>query len=180
MKNRSALSKSILSILPMICFSGCSWFGQPIAQQPPQAVAAVPKRDVVRDIRNEAKKAGNLLVIEPVANPAVADLLRRAELADEKGNHAASDELGKQAELIDGSNPVVLQFRAESLLRAGATGAAELKATQSYQASAQLGPLCVRNWLTIAETRSIKKNLAGEKQARAKAADCPVKPVERL
>ncbi len=179
MKNRSQLRLSATFCVPMLLLAGCSWFSQPIAQ-PPKPIAPVPKQDLIKEIRNEAKKAGDMLVIEPVANPAVADLLRRAEAADEVGNHKVSDELSKQAELIDGANPVVLQFRAESLLRAGATGAAELKAMQSYKASAQLGPLCVRNWLTIAQTRLAKKNLAGEKEARMNAADCPVKPVERL
>jgi hypothetical protein len=171
--------KKLACVALISLLSGCDWFAKPAPPSPPKAPPQ-PARDVVKEIRAEAAKAGALLVIEPVANPAVASLLAQAEKADEVGNHAAAAELSKQAWVIDASNPVVLQFRAEVFLRAGSMYTAETYAKKSYAGSAQLGPLCVRNWLVLAEVARAKSDATAEQEARNKAADCPAKPIQRL
>jgi hypothetical protein len=168
----------LTSLLVIAFVAGCGLFGTP--PPPPTPPPPVAKRDLVKEIRAAAAKAGDLLVIEPIANPAVAALLQKVETAESKGDYAAADKLSQQAEQIDGSNPVVAQLRAEQFLRKGSFSLAESLAKKSYQASAQLGPLCVRNWLTIAEVCALRKDALGEQQARQKAIDCPVKAQQRL
>jgi hypothetical protein len=119
-------------------------------------------------------------VIEPVQNPAVTVLLAKIETADAAGNHHVARAMTGEAEQIEPENPVVIQFKAESQLRADSFAMAEVLAQKSFERSAQVGPLCVRNWLTIAEARAARMNPEGEAQARLRAKECPLKAVERL
>ena len=155
----------------------CSFFE---AAPEPVAVVVAPKRDLVAEIRQEAAKAGDVLVIEPVQNPAVTILLQKIQEADAAGAHAQAHALTLEAEQIEPSNPVVIQFKAEAQLHTDGFAMAEVLAQKSFDASAQTGPLCVRNWLTIAEARLARQNAEGAAQARARAKECPFKAVERL
>ncbi len=162
-----------------LTLGACSYFAEPLAPEP-EPVAVVPKRDLVAEIRKEAAKAGDVLVIEPVQNPAVTILLQRIQAADAAGAHVQAHALTLEAEQIEPSNPVVIQFKAESQLHTDGFAMAEVLAQKSFDASAQTGPLCVRNWLTIAEARQARLNADGAALARARAKECPFKAVERL
>jgi hypothetical protein len=170
-------------VVMLLCLSatalpGCHWFASPA---PPVVVApAQPKRDLVAEIRVEAAKAGDVLKIEPVQNPRVTVLLQQIELADARGEHRSAKSMTIEAETIEPNNPVVVQFKAESQLRQDSFAMAEVLAQKSYDNSAQVGPLCVRNWLTIAHARAARANIEGEKMARSKALECPLKAVQRL
>lgn len=172
--------KHAFSILALtLTLSACSYFAEPLLPVP-EPIAVVPKRDVVAEIRKEAAKAGDVLVIEPVQNPAVTILLQRIQSADAAGEHTQAQALTLEAELIEPSNPVVIQFKAEAQLHRDGFAMAEVLAQKSFDASAQIGPLCVRNWLTIAEARLARENAEGAALARARARECPMKAVERL
>jgi hypothetical protein len=167
------------ALLGAVCLlNACSLFAPPPA--PPAPAVVAPLRDVVAEIRTEAAKAGDVLIIEPVQNPAVTVLLGKIQQADAQGEHGKARAMTVQAEQIEPENPVVIQFKAEMQLRAQGFAMAEVLAQKSYDASAQTGPLCVRNWLTIAEARSARENLTGAQQARVRAKDCPLKAVQRL
>ncbi len=161
-----------------LTLSACSIFEA--APEPPAPIPVAPKRDLVAEIRKEAAKAGDVLVIEPVQNPAVTILLKRIQDADAAGAYAQSHALTLEAEQIEPSNPVVIQFKAESQLHTDGFAMAEVLAQKSFDASAQTGPLCVRNWLTIAEARQARLDADGAALARARAKECPYKAVERL
>ncbi len=165
------------SFFVCLSFAACSLFE---AQPEPVAVVVAPKRDLVAEIRQQAAKAGDVLVIEPVQNPAVTILLEKIQRADAAGQHAQARAMTLEAELIEPTNPVVIQFKAESQLNSNGYAMAEVLAQKSFDASAQTGPLCVRNWLTIAEARLARANLEGAAQAKARAQECPQKAVQRL
>ena len=161
-----------------LTLGACSFFAEP--PPVPEPVVVVPKRNLIAEIRMEAAKAGDVLVIEPVQNPAVTVLLHRIQEADAAGAHAQAQALTLEAEQIEPSNPVVIQFKAEAQLQKDGFAMAEVLAQKSFDASAQIGPLCVRNWLTIAEARLARENAEGAALARARAKECPFKAVERL
>ncbi len=170
--------KHAFSVLVLtLTLGACSFFAEPPVPEP---VVVVPKRDLVAEIRMEAAKAGDVLVIEPVQNPAVTVLLHRIQEADAAGAHAQAQALTLEAEQIEPNNPVVIQFKAEVQLHTSGFAMAEVLAQKSFDASAQTGPLCVRNWLTIAEARLARENAEGAALARARAKECPFKAVERL
>lgn len=155
-----------------------SFFEAPPPPAPPPA--PVIARDRVAEIRAQAAKSGDVLTIDAVQNPAVIALFARIEAADASGDHFLARKLTVEARTIDPENPTVLQYTAEALLQAESYLEAQTLAQRSFNASAQLGPLCVRNWLTIAEANQAQGNLEGEAEARTRAAACPVKPVQRL
>ena len=165
------------ALVVTLTLAACSFFE---AAPEPVPVVVAPKRDLVAEIRMEAAKAGDVLVIEPVQNPAVTILLQRIQQADAAGAHAQAHALTLEAEQIEPTNPVVIQFKAEAQLHTDGFAMAEVLAQKSFDASAQTGPLCVRNWLTIAEARLARQNAEGAAQARARAKECPFKAVERL
>lgn len=169
----------VFTLLLVLSLSACSWFEtakpEPVVVEPPK-----PKRNVVAEIRAEAAKAGEILVIMPVQSPAVSVLLDKAMQADERGNFKIARQLILEAEEIEPSNPLVVQFKAESQLRFESFAMAEILAQKSFDGSAQTGPLCMRNWLTIAEARAARADLEGEAAARARALECPHKQEKRL
>lgn len=169
----------VLTLLVLGTLGACSWFEtakpEPVVVEPPK-----PKRNIVAEIRAEAAKAGEILVIMPVQSPAVTVLLNKALQADESGNYKIARQLILEAEEIEPTNPVVVQFKAESQLRFESFAMAEILAQKSFDRSAQTGPLCMRNWLTIAEARAARADVDGEAAARARALDCPHKQEKRL
>ena len=173
------MSFRVVTLLLVCVLSACSWFNSPKAEVV-VAVPPPPKRNIVAEIRAEAAKAGEILVIMPVQSPAVTVLLNKALLADEKGDYKIARQLILEAEAIEPTNPLVVQFKAESQLRFESFAMAEILAQKSFDRSAQTGPLCVRNWLTIAEARAARTDPAGEATARTRALECPHKQKERL
>jgi hypothetical protein len=167
-----------LFLFVALALGACSFFGpKPVrAPKPPP----LPPRDVVKEIRLAAEKAGDVLLIQPVQNPRITVILGDVVAAEAVGNFKKSQRLLAEAQSIEGNNPLVVQFQAEIWLREKDYLKAETTAQKSFDSSAQTGPLCVRNWLTIAESRLGRKDLAGEANARTRAADCPHRAIERL
>ncbi len=170
------LFRHILALLTLTAVSGCAWF----TQAEPVPVVIKPPRDWVGEIRAEANKAGSAFDIKLIQSPAIDALLQRVDLLEQQKDYARANELLRQAQTIEPNNPLVLQHRAEAQLRSTSFDSAEALALQSFQQSAQLGPLCVRNWLTIAAARAERKNTVGEQEAREFAKKCDVPPVQRL
>ena len=172
------LSKHGAALFAVCLLSSCAWFSQAPPPAPPAPV--VPKRDVIAEIRQAASLAGSNLDIQLIQSPAIQALLKRAELLQSQGAHDSAERLLLQAQEIEARNPLVLQFRAEAQLRRESVRMAEALAQQSFENSAQLGTLCMRNWLTIREARLALDDLVGAEAAQSRAKSCDVPPVERL
>jgi hypothetical protein len=161
-----------------LAVASCAWFEpQPV---PPPPAPPLPQRDVVQEIRSQAALAGDVLQIQPVQNPRVTVLLSDILDAEAKVDFKKAKRLLAEALSIEGNNPLAVQLKAESLLREKAFDGALLWAQKSFDSSAQTGPLCVRNWLTMAEVHLARKDVAAEAAARARAAQCPHRAIERL
>ena len=162
-----------------LALASCAWFesSTPTVKAPEPVQ---PVRDAILEIRAAAAKTGDVLTIVPVQNPAVTLIFEKIEAADRAGDHFKARELTVEARIIEPENPLVLQYAAEGLYRNESYLEAEMMARKSFEQSAQLGPLCVRNWLLIAEVKRAQRQLTEEDEARAQAEKCPVKPLQRL
>jgi hypothetical protein len=169
----------LLIVFAVSLLPGCAWFEEPIAAPVPKEVV-VPKRDVIAEIRAEAAKAGDVLTIVPVQNPSITTIFEKIEAADRRGEHFEARELTVEARIIEPENPLVLQYTAEAMFRNENYLEAEMMARKSFEQSAQLGPLCVRNWLLIAEIKLLQRKPDDEAAARKSAGSCPLKPLQRL
>ena len=111
-------------------------------------------------------------------NPAIAVLLSGARVDLAGGAVSRAQEHVETALQMEPDNPRVLQELAElHLHQQNFARAAEL-ARQSYARSSQLGELCARSWLTLAEVQIAAglDNTAEREQALA----CGIKPLPRL
>jgi hypothetical protein len=160
-----------------LCLSGCGFWQKPEVAAP---APVAPKRDVIAEIRKAAANAGDVLNIVPIQSPAITALFDKIEAADALKDHVTARELTVEARTLDPENPLVLQYTAEALFRNDAYNEAEAFARKSFEHSAQLGPLCVRNWLLIAAIRSVQKNETEAQTFKAEAERCIVKPQQRL
>lgn len=171
--------RKLLIIGSALVIGACSWFESPAPiSKAPEPV--MPVRDPIQEIRAAAAKTGDVLTITPVQNPAVSLIFEKIEAADLAGDHFKARELTVEARIIEPENPLVLQYTAEALYRNENYLEAEMMARKSFEQSAQLGPLCVRNWLLIAEVKLAQRQVSDEVDARAMAEKCPVKPLQRL
>jgi len=172
-------TRKFLLLALSLSVASCAWFDKPApVVRAPEPVQ--PVRDPILEIRRAAAKTGDVLTIVPVQNPSVTLIFEKIEAADRAGEHFRARELTVEARIIEPENPLVLQYGAEALFRNENYLEAEMMARKSFEQSAQLGPLCVRNWLLIAEVKLAQRQVSEEVQARAQAEKCPVKPLQRL
>lgn len=168
----------LLTALLCLPIGACQWLQPAEAPPPVVQVPPPPPRDVLAELRAAAAQLQSTVEIVPVENPAIAVLISgaRADLA--AGNPEAAQRQLDIAVHMEPDNPRVLQELAELHLQEQRyTQAAEL-AKRSYARSSQLGELCARSWLTLAEVSLAFgfDPFAERQQAQA----CGIKPLPRL
>ena len=164
-------SAGLLALLLVACASP--------APKPAPAPAA-PARDWVAEIRAQSAALDTAVVVEPLADPAVDDLKRRAQAAEAAGDLAAARSDYEQVVALHPDDPVAWQALAELSLQAGDWKAAARDAQRSFDLGPRSGPLCLRNWLTIRAARVETGDTFNVPSAEAQAAACAVKPIIRL
>jgi tetratricopeptide (TPR) repeat protein len=169
----------LLVAVLLLLLSACQWW-RPEAVAVPVVVAAPPAapRDVLAELRAAAAQVLTIVEIVPVENPAIAVLLSGARMdLDADRTEQAQAQLQVALEM-EPENPRVLQEMAELQLYLQRYAQASALAKQSFARSSQLGELCARSWLTLAEV-SLASGLdpfAERQQAQA----CGIKPLPRL
>lgn len=176
----SAPLRSLLLLLSCLWLGGCQlWPTTPAAApEAPPALPPEPVRDVIAEIRAQAAQLVSSVEIVPVENPAISVLLDAARQDLASGDLAAAQRQIEIALELEPDNPRVLQELAELHLQGGHHPQAAELAQRSYARSAQLGELCARNWLTLAE---VKRAAGEDAQVQIEQAlACGVQPVPRL
>lgn len=145
-------------------------------------LAADPPREEGSLARMEADAALDigLIQVQPLSGPEVDQLLASAALADQQGDAEQAQRLIDEALELAPGNPVIWQRHAELSLKYGQLEAAIDAALRSFQLGPQVGELCNRNWLTIAEAQRGLGRSEAAQDARRQSASCPVRPRERL
>jgi tetratricopeptide (TPR) repeat protein len=148
----------------------------PPAPEPP----APPARDRVAELRSLAASTSSAMEVAPLQNPAVDVLLVEAGELEAAGEHAAAAARVEQALALEPDNPRLWQLKAESLLRDELFLDAEKLAMKSYDLGSRIGEWCMRNWLTIAESRDALGDVNTSVAARERAQKCPVQAHQRF
>jgi tetratricopeptide (TPR) repeat protein len=168
---RPALLLSTAALLLGSCAST-----PPPAPEPP----GPPPRDRVAELRSVASTTRSAVEVAPLQNPAVDLLLGEASELEAAGKHADAAARIEAALAIEPDNPKLLQLKAEALLRSELFLDAEKLAMKSYDLGSRIGEWCMRNWLTIAESRDALGDAYTSVAARERAQKCPVQPHQRF
>ena len=147
----------------------------PAPQSPPP-----PARDRVAELRSAASATQSAVEIAPLQNPAVDLLLAQADRLEIAGEHEAAVAKIDEALAIEPENPRLWQLKAEALLRSDRFLDAEKLAMKSFDLGSRIGEWCMRNWLTIAESRDALGDGNTSNAARQRAQKCPTQPLPRF
>ena len=170
----TALRTVLLATLIALLLGNCASTPPPQPEPP-----APPARDRVAELRTAATATRSAVEVAPLQNPAVDLLLSQASALEEVGRHAEAAELIEEALAIEPENPRLWQLKAEVLLRNELFLGAEKLAMKSYDLGSRIGEWCMRNWLTIAESRDALGDVNTSIAARERAQRCPTQPHQR-
>lgn len=171
----NTLRRSPSALLVAMLLGACASTPPPPPQPPPP-----PPRDRVAEIRSEAIATKSAVEVAPLQNPAVDLLLAEADRLEVAGEHAAAVAKVEEALSIEPENPRLWQLKAEALLRSDRFLDAEKLAMKSYDLGSRIGEWCMRNWLTIAQSRDALGDTNTSVAARERAQKCPVQAQQRF
>jgi Flp pilus assembly protein TadD len=162
-------------VLATVLLAGCG--AEPVrkSRAPP-----APPRDLVAEIRAEAARAQGVVEVNPLADPAIADLKAAATTAESEGRYDDAERVLQEALDLRPEDPALWQWMAELSLRRRAWDEAQVRANKSFDLGPRLGELCIRNWLTIRAARLEKGDAFNARSAEAQLGNCAVKPVLRM
>ena len=158
-----------------VLLAGCASAPPPLPQPPPP-----PPRDRVAELRSTATATRSAVEVAPLQNPAVDLLLAEAERLEIAGEHQAAVDKIDEALAIEPENPRLWQLKAEALLRSDRFLDAEKLAMKSFDLGSRIGEWCMRNWLTVAESRDALGDSNTSSAARERAQKCPTQPLPRF
>ena len=121
--------------------------------------------ETVQEMRESAIRAEGILTVSPLTDSQVPALISAAHDAQKRGDLPRSRTLLERARALAPNNPLVEQEFAELQLMEGQLEDARKAAIRSYESGPGVGPLCQRNWLTVAWVHDIH----GEEDASADA-----------
>jgi hypothetical protein len=180
MSTSSSLSLRPLLWLPaLLALSACAYFFEAPTPEPPPPPPP-PKRDFIAEVRAVAEENPSVVEVLALETPSVTHLIDDALAAEERRSYVAARRAVAVARQIEPENPRVLQFLAEYALREGNWADAEHLALRSYEGSAQLGALCIRNKMTVSIARAERGDDPGAIAARARADECAQKALPRF
>lgn len=154
------------------------------AQPAPEAPKPPPpgKSNVamVNEIRAAGERDKSVINVHPLIDPGIATLQDAAKQDERNGNYAAAAAKLDLALKRNPDAPDVLQDRAEVAIYMGDFQLAEKLAHQSWTLGSKQGPLCARNWQTIAEIRQQAHDEAGAASASNWVGECREPGIQRL
>ncbi|WP_430391192.1 tetratricopeptide repeat protein [Dyella sp. 20L07] len=159
-----------------VLLAACS---QPSA---PSAQATRPSRSndqMLASIHAAGEKEKSVIDVNPLRDPGVAALQDAADGDMRTGQYEAAAGKLDQALKISPDSPDLLQDRAELAIHLKDYASAEKFAHRSWELGPRLGPLCARNWQTIAELREHAGDDAGAAGAAKSVAQCHVEGLPR-
>ncbi len=174
MKRYSAPTSGLLG-LALFLLAGCA-----SDEAVQRRAKPAPPKDWVAEIRAAAAQAPGVVEVNPLADPAIEDLKAAATKAETEQRFEDAERTLHQALELRPEDPVLWQWLAESSLRRRDWNEAQQRANKSFDLGPRLGPLCVRNWLTIRAARLEKGDTFNAASAEAQLTNCAVDPVLRM
>jgi tetratricopeptide (TPR) repeat protein len=131
-----------------------------------KAKVVVPERDLVAEVRASGVEAEDALDVQPLRDPAIADL-RAAATDHERARRFEQADASLDAALkLSPADPELWQLRAEMALYREDFEAAEQFASSSFARGPKLGGLCRRNWTTVRLAREMRGRCGRRSQCR--------------
>ncbi|RDI97641.1 tetratricopeptide repeat protein [Dyella solisilvae] len=175
MSRRSRHLIAAPAALAVALLAACS---QPVA--PSQATRpSVSDEQMLSSIHAAGDKEKSVIDVNPLRDPGVAALQDAADGDLRTGQYQAAAVKLDQALKISPNSPDLLQDRAELAIRLRDYASAEQFAHRSWELGPKLGPLCARNWQTIAELRQRAGDEAGASNAIKSVTQCHVEGIQR-
>lgn len=150
-----------IAVLALVLLAACA----STPDEPAAPVASVPSYDLVAAIRAAGDREKSVISVNPLRDPGVVALQDAADRDARAGHYADAASKLDQAIRLSPNSPDLLQDRAEMAVRLKDFSGAEKFAHQSWSIGPKLGPLCARNWQTIAEMRLQARDQAGSATA---------------
>ncbi len=176
MSRRPFPRTAVPATLAVLLLAACS---QPSA---PSSQTTRPTRSdeqMLASIHAAGDKEKSAIDVNPLREPGVATLQDAAAGDMRTGQYDAAAVKLDQALKLSPNSPDLLQDRAELAIRLKDYASAEKLAQRSWELGPRLGPLCARNWQTIAELRERAGDDAGAATAAKSLQQCHVEGVQR-
>ncbi len=139
------------------------------------------RQDTAPDtIRKQARHNGGVIEIQPLQEPAIRTLVQQARQYEAQGQYRWALKRVRQALQLAPGHPELLQHLAELLLQQGHADLALAYARDSWQRGPRVGPLCQRNWLTMARAHQLENHPRKAQEAQRQAQRCVIQPGIRL
>lgn len=158
----------MLGIMVVVLMVGCQpelrSDGTPLEGLAPERLVAM---------RVEAAERGRGLDVQPFRDAGVSALLSRADAAEQRGDwDQVALWLARAGEVADGDDPLVLQRQAELALLMAEFDQARQLAMRSFEYGPKAGPLCLRNFETVALQAELRRDPGEADQARERQSVC--------
>ena len=160
----------VLLFVPLLLLAACA--SDPLPDAP--AAPAIAPEAMVATIRAAAGDADDELAVQPLRDPMVEDLRRRAGEAERARKYQDAAAALDEALAVTPDDPAVLQERAEAAILLGDLDGAEAFAHKAWTLGAKVGPLCRRHWSAIEQVRLARGDAAGAASAKVQFEACRV------
>ena len=160
----------VLWFVSLLLLAACA--SSPLPDAP--SVPAVAPEAMVATIRAAAGEADDELAVQPLRDPMVEDLRRRASQAEQARRYQEAADALDQALAVTPDDPAVLQERAEAAILLGDLAGAEAFAQKAWTLGAKVGPLCRRHWAAIEQVRLARGDAASAASAKVQFDACRV------
>lgn len=175
MYRRALRLAALPSAFAVLALAACTQPSAPVQVTRP----TVSDEQMLSAIREAGDKEKSAIDVNPLRDPGVAALQDAAEGDLRVGKYSDAAAKLDQALKISPDSPDLLQDRAELAIRLKDYGNAEKLAHRSWELGPRLGPLCARNWQTIAELRRHAGDDAGAASATKWVGQCHVEGLQR-
>lgn len=151
----------------------------------PAPVATPPSRAelsptaMVAAIQAAGAREQSVIAVQPLADPGITAWQQAARADEQVGHYAAAAAKLEQALKRSPDSPELMQDRAEVAVYQRDYPLAQKLAQQSWTLGPKSGPLCARNWETIAQLRQQAGDAAGATTAQQSLAQCHVQGIKR-
>ena len=141
----------VLLLVPLLLLAACA--SDPLPDAP--AAPSIAPETMVATIRAAAGDADDELAVQPLRDPMVEDLRRRAGEAERARKYQDAAAALDEALAVTPDDPAVLQERAEAAILLGDLDGAEAFAHKAWTLGAKVGPLCRRRGLGESPVRGL-------------------------
>lgn len=175
MSYRLVRLSSVAALAATVAITACA----PINPPPGNARPSRSDDAMIASIRAAGDKEKSVIDVNPLRDPGVTSLQDAAGADERSGQFEAAAVKLDSALKLSPDSPDLLQERAEVAIRLKDYQRAEQLARKSWELGPRLGPLCARNWQTIAEMRLHAGDDAGAATADKWVKQCHVEGVPR-